>query len=231
MRRSAFTVLFLLLFSLMSINASAQVEQLISYTVSDEAALIKALDDWFASKDSDYGQTATLVAAVADGSAPATHYLVLDYPSFAKYEAAIDGITKSDDFSKLESRLSGATTANGDSVYVRRTDNGRSERAGEFVYSVGVNVSGDEALFIAAHKELIQSDFGKKAPGMIKLLANRAGGDTTHLAILTAPTLTSLNEYLDLGTGNKDWENFLSKVGGMIQASGPSFLRIVKVWK
>jgi len=231
MKRSSFTILFLLFFSVMCVSASAQVEQQVSFVVTDEAALIEILDDWFASKDSDYGQTATLVAAVADGSNPTTHYLILNYPSFSKYEAAIDGIAKSRDFTKLERQISGIATNNGDSVYVHCADNGKSEKAGDFVWTNGGNLTGDEAVFVAAYKDLLKSDLGKKAPGMIKLVANRAGGDVTHLAIVTAPTLAALNEYLDMHAGNKDWENFGSKVDGMIQSSGSSFLRVLKVWK
>ncbi|MEJ2112106.1 MAG: hypothetical protein P8Z37_19820 [Acidobacteriota bacterium] len=231
MKRLSFTILLLLFFSVMCISASAQVEQQVAFIVTDEAALIEILDDWFASKDSDYAQTATLVAAVADGSNPATHYLILNYPSFSKYEAAIDGIAKSHDFAILERQISGIATNNGDSVYVHRADNGKSEKAGDFVWTTGGNLTGDEAVFVAAYTDLLKSDLGKKAPGMVKLVANRAGGDTTHLAILTAPTLAALNEYLDMHAGNKDWETFLSKAGDMIQSSGSSFLRIVKVWK
>jgi len=231
MKSSNFTFFFLLFFSLLCLSAPAQVEQLISYTVTDEATFVDSLDDWFASDEADYGQTATLVTAIADGSNPATHYLVLNYPDFEGYEAAINGVAVSGDFAKLERRISGVVTANGDSVYLHRLDNGKSEKEGDFLYTAAFNISGAESVFLAAQEEMINSELGKKAPGMLKVVANRAGGDSSHLAIISAPSLASLNKFLDMHSGSKDWEEFQNKVGKMISRTGSSFLRVVKTWK
>jgi len=231
MNRKVSTLLFVFFLSLFCMNATAQVEQIISYVVTDEATLVESLDDWFASDDSDYGQTATLATAIADGSNPATHYLVLNYPDYASCQAAIDGIANSDDFAKLDRHISGIATGNGDGIYLHRIDNGKSEKAGDFLYTLSIDVTGAESVYIAAHKELINSGIGEKAPGMLKLVANRAGGDTSHLVIVSAPSFAALNEYLDIHSGNKDWEEFLSKVGEISTPTGPSFLRVVKIWK
>jgi hypothetical protein len=233
MKRPTFTIPFLLCFSMFCIcmSALAQVEQLISYTVTDEATFVESFDEWFASDESDYGQTATLVTAIADGSNPATHYLVLNYPDFASYEAAIDGVAVSDDFAKLERRISGIMAANGDSIYLHRLDNGKSEKEGDFLYTVSFNIAGAESIFLAAQEEMINSELGEKAPGILKLVANRAGGDSSHLAIISAPSLAALNKFLDIHSGNKDWEEFQNKVGGIVASTGSSFLRVVKIWK
>ena len=194
MKRVYFTFPIILFFFLLCINASAQVEQVISYIITDDETFVESLNAWFASKDSDYGQTSILVSVVANGSDPSTHYLVLNYPKYANYQAAMDGVVKSDHFAKLERYASKIATTNGESVYVLVVDNGKSEKEGDFQYVISVNVTGSDSEFIAAYKELMNSAIGKKAPGIFKLVENRAGGDSDYLSILSAPSFASLNE-------------------------------------
>jgi hypothetical protein len=231
MKKLKYTYLVILFFFLLCVSASAQVEQLVSFTVSDEATLVESLDAWFASKDSHYGQTATLVSVIAGGSGPSTHYLVINYPDYDNYQAALDGVTKSGDFAKLERRISGIVKSNGDGVYLPVTNNDKSEKTGDFLYTVDVNVTGPDRVYIAAFNDLMNSAIGKKAPGIFKLVAKRAGGNSSHLVILSAPSFAALNKYLDSYSGDKDWASFQAKAGAISAAAGTSFLRVVKVWK
>ena len=73
MKRIACTLSFVLFFSLLCVNATAQVEYVFSSTVTDEATLIEAYDEWFASDDAMHGQTVTLFAAVINGESAATN--------------------------------------------------------------------------------------------------------------------------------------------------------------
>ena len=211
--------------------AFAQLEQVLSYVVTDEATMVESLDTWFASKDSDFGQTAFLVSTIANGSDPTTHYLVIIYPDYASYQAAMDGVVKSGEFSKLENRISRIATLNSESLYKPILSNGKSEKAGEFIYTMNVNVTGSGLEYAAACRELMNSEIGKKAPGTFKLNTGLSGTESSHLAILSAPSFAALNEYLDSYTGNKDWANFLSKVGKISTLTGSGFLRVLKVWK
>lgn len=232
MNKKALALSFGLLLSLFCMNASAQVEQVISFIITDEEILVESLDAWFTSDDSDYGQTSFLVSVVANGSDPSTHYLVLNYPDYASLQAANEGVGKSDEFAKLDRRLSGIATSNGESVYVHSTDNGKPDKDGYYQYVVSVDVSGKGSVYIAAFNELMNSEIGKKAPGIFKLVENRAGGDSDYLVILSAPSFAALNKYLDSYTDdNKDWQNFLSKVEGISVATGSGFNRIVKIWE
>ncbi len=231
MKRSTLTFFMLLSFFLFCISASAQVEQVISYVVTDEATMVDALDTWFASKESRYGQTATLVSTVSNGSDPTTHYLVVNYPNFASYQSANEGVVRSGEFAKMERRISKIMTSSGDSLYSQVLNNGKSEKAGDYVYTVSVNVTGSEIDYAAATKELMNSDIGKKCPGVMKLMSGRSGMESSHLAVLSSPSFAALNEYLDSYTGNKDWDNFLSKVAKISTPTGTGFLRVVKIWK
>ena len=211
--------------------AFAQVEQVLSYVVTDEATMVDSLDTWFASKDSDFGQYAFLVSTIANGSDPTTHYLVLIYPDYTSYQAALDGVIKSGEFSKLESRISKIATLNSESLYTQVLSNGKPEKAGDFIYTMNVNVTGSGLEYAAACKELMNSEIGKKAPGIFKVNAGLSGTDSSHLGILSAPSFAALNEYRDSYTGNKDWANFLSKAEKISTLTGSGFLRVVKVWK
>lgn len=65
----------------------------------------------------------------------------------------------------------------------------------------------------------------------MKLMSGRAGTESSHLGVLSAPSFAALNEYLDSYTGNKDWDNFLSKAVKISTPTGTGFLRVVKIWK
>lgn len=210
--------------------AFAQVEQVLSYVVTDEAAMVESLDAWFASKDSDFGQTTFLVSTIANGNDPTTHYLVLIYPDYASFQAALDGVGKSEDFSKLESRISRIATLNAETLYKQVLSNSISEKAGDFLYTMTVDVTAG-LKYAAACRELMNSEIGKKAPGIFKLSAGLSGTEYSHLAIISAPSFAGLNKYLDSYAGNEDWLKFLSKVGEISTPGGSGFLRVVKVWK
>lgn len=79
MNRKVLTLLLVCMFSLLCMNAAAQVEYVFSSTVADEATLVEAYDAWFASADARHGQTAILLASVINGESAATHTTVLEY--------------------------------------------------------------------------------------------------------------------------------------------------------
>lgn len=223
--------LLLSVFLLFSVCAPAQVEQVISYVVTDETTMVEALDTWYATRDSRFGQTATLMATVANGTEPTTHYLVINYPDYASYQAAQEGVVKSAEFSRLQRRASMVATERGDALYARLLSNGRTEKAGDYSYTVSVDVTGPQREYVAASGELMRSGIGKRCPGAMKFLAGRAGTDSSHLTVISAPSLTALIAYLDAYENDADWANFLTKVQKFSAPSGTGFLRVVKVWE
>ena len=232
MKKKTLILSSVLLFSLFCTRATAQVEHVYSITATDEKTVIEAFDAWFSTEDSDYGQTAALISVVANGSEPSTHYLVLNYPDYASCQAAIEGVGKSGEFAKMQLRTSEISTSDGESVYLHVTNNGKSGKAGDYLYVVGVDVSGKDSVYIAAFNELMNSAIGKKAPGEFKLVATRAGGDSDYLVIISAPSFEALNKYLDSYTDDeKDWQNFLSKAEAISVATSSSFLRTIKIWE
>jgi hypothetical protein len=224
-----FSGLFLCVFCT---SATAQVEQVYSNIVTDETAFVEELDAWFKSPDVKNPQTISLLRTVVNGESAITHNLVLDYADYDKWDASMDAAYKSNDFAKMQRRLSGVATGNIEALYLLVTDNGRSAEEGDYIFVVAVEVAtgGDEA-YVAAINEYMNTDLAKKAPGFIRLLACRAGADYTHLVIFSAPTFAAVNKFLDAHSGSKEMEDFVSKVEGISNATGTSIHKVIKVWK
>jgi hypothetical protein len=123
-------------------------------------------------------------------------------------------------------------TGTGEGVYLHFTDNGKSPNEGSYIYGLGIQVSrGANATYTEAFNELMNSELGKQAPGMIRLLTVRAGADDTYGVLFSASTFAALNEYLDTFGESKSYENFLSKAGEISTVSGPSIYKVIKMWK
>ena len=207
-------------------------ENVISLVVDDQAAQVEIMDAWLATDDSDAGQTVTLLANLFDGDAPATHTIVADFPDYESWEE-LDGRRAGSAAWAQQTRASaGISSIVGSSLMLRVTDNGESWSAGDFLAVVPVTVSGRSgvATYVAAFQEMIDSDMGEEAPGLIRLVASRAGGETSHIALITAPTFVALNEYMDSFGEREGYQTFVSGVDGLSRVVGGQVLRIVKVW-
>lgn len=232
MNRKVFSLLLVCLFSLYCINAAAQVEYVFSLAVTDEGVVVEAYDAWFASKDARHGQTAILLSGVINGESAATHTVVLDFPDYASLEKAMNATAVSGDFAKMELRNSNVASGLGEGLYLRVLGNGKTYNAGDCLFVIGVQVlRGEAQAYAAAFKEFIDSNMGKKAPGMLRLMANRAGSNTSHVVLVSAPTFTALNKYMDESDKSEAFANFISKVKDIATTADPSIYNVVKIWK
>lgn len=232
MNRKVLTLLLVFLFSLFCMNATAQVEYVFSSTVTDEGVLIEAYDAWFSTDDARHGQTAILLSSVINGESAATHTVVLDFPDYASLETALNKTVDSGDFAKMELRVSGVSTGLGEGLYLRVLDNGKSYSEGDYLFAIGVQVSGGEAqAYATAFKEFIDSNIGRKAPGMLRLMANRAGSNNSHVVLVSAPTFAALNKYMDESDESEAFANFISKVRDIATGIDPSIYSVVKIWE
>lgn len=232
MNRKALALSFVLFISLFCMNATAQVEQVYASIVNDEAAFVEELDAWFTSPDAKNPRTASLLRVVVNGDSEITHNLVLDYADYDSWDASMDAAYKSSNFAKAQRRISGFTTGNIESLYLRVTDNGKSWKEGDYIFTISVEVStGADEAYVKAISEYMNTNLAKKAPGLIRLLASRAGVDNTHLLIFTAPTFAAVNKFLDAHSGSKEMEDFMSKVGKISNPTDRSIHRVIKVWK
>jgi len=233
MERKVLTLLSVFLFSLFCLNATAQVEFVFSDIVTEPDTLIEAYDAWFSSKDSKQGQTTTLLENFVNGDSNSTHTTILDFPDYASLETSENLLPDSIDFAKLQRRTSGIATGVWEGLSLRLVDNGKSWKAGDYVWGIGIQVAaGESKTYAAAFKEYINSKTGKKAPGLLRLLASRAGSTENHVVLVSAPTFVELNKFMDSSGESEDFANFRSKVKAIaIGNSSPSISRVVKIWK
>ncbi len=217
-----------------SLNAAAQVETVIAMIITNPAAQVEIMDAWFSSDDSDVGQRVTLLANVANGPASETHTIVADFPDYESWEE-LDGRRAGSAAWAQQTRASASiSTTISESLMLRVADNGESWSEGDFLAVIPVDVSGrgGRSTYVAAFQEMIDSDMGKEAPGMIRLVATRAGsGGASHIALLTAPSFAALNEYMDSYPDTEGFRTFRSKVDGISDTVGGQIMRVVKVWE
>jgi len=232
MDRKVLTLLLVFLFSLFCMNATAQVEYVFSSVVTQPATVVEAYDDWFSSKDSRFGQTATLLENVVNGESKATHTTIVDFPDYASLEGALNRVSSSADFAKLQRRFAGISTDVWEGLSKRLIDNGKTWKAGDYVWGIGIQVSqGKGGAYAAAFKEYMDSKTGKQAPGLLRLLTSRAGSAQSHVVLVSAPTLVALNEFMDKSGESEDFANFTTKVRDISTGIEPSISRVVKIWK
>ena len=214
------------------LNAAAQVENVLTVVIDNTATQIEILDAWFDSEDSDAGQRVTLLATVTNGANTATHTIVADFPDYKSLEGLNGRRGDSAAWAQQARASAGNLTILSEALMLRVADNGESWDEGDFLAVTPVSVSsrGGRATYLAAFKEMIDSDMGKAAPGMIRLVASRAGNETSHVALITAPTFSALNEYMDSFPESEGYQTFASKVDGVSDTVGGEILRVVRVW-
>jgi hypothetical protein len=232
MKANSFVVACAVFIFSLSLNATAQVENVLTVTIDNPADQIEVLNAWFDSDDSEAGQQVTLLATVTNGANPATHTIVANFPDYDSLEK-LNGRRAGSAAWKQQVRASnGNLTVHSEALMLHVTDNGKSWNEGDFLAVIPVNVSGrgSRATYAAAFKDMIASDMGKEAPGMVRLVMSRAGNETSHVALITAPGFAALNEYMDSFPEKEGYRTFAGKVDGISDTVGGEILRVVKIW-
>ena len=97
------------------------------------------------------------------------------------------------------------------------------------VYSINVQ---DSAAYAKAFDKLAKTETGKKAPGITRLMENRSAGQApTHYVVMSAPSFSSLNEYLDVMFASDDYKKFSGDVEDIRTVVGTATYRKVKAWE
>ena len=88
--------------------------------------------------------------------------------------------------------------------------------------------SRDPAAYAAAFAEMIKA---VENPGSIRLMQMRyGGGETTHVALFSAPDVAAANKYVDDLQGNEAFEKFSANVANIRRVNNISMLRRIKTW-
>ncbi len=206
------------------------IETYIAFNVRSPAAVVGALDSLFNS-EAGKGSKVFLVRAIFDGDDPATHFLVSDYDSFADYDKMTASRVRSGGWGNAMAAVNAAADPIRSGIGVIRADYGEGwPERDNYVMVYSLNVT-NAAKYAKAFDKLANSDIGKQAPGVTRLMENRsAGAAPTHYVIMSAPTFAGLNEHLEAMFASKAYEDFSDDVSDIRTIVGTASYRKVKVW-
>ncbi len=209
-------------------NVSAQgVERYVSFNVSNPAAFVGAFNR-FRTSGVMKGSTASLWAANFDGRNPATHVIVVGYDDYAALQETDDSVRPSREWADYLAAIQGTNELTALSLGVQRLADGRGWHDHDAGMVFAMTVS-DARAYAAAFSELIDASDN---PGSVRLMEMRAGGEgATHLAVITAPDFTTLNEYIDELFASDAYAEFAAKVGGIRRINTTSIYRRLQTWK
>lgn len=210
--------------------AADPVETYIGFDVESPSAVVAALDGLFATEAA-RGSKLFLVRSLFDGDDPATHFLVSEYDSYADYDAMTAQKVRSGDWANAMRAIdnAGVPVRSGFGIIRANYGEGWPDRDNFImVYSIDVK---DAGAYAKALDKLANSEIGKKAPGITRLLENRSAGVApTHFVVMSGPSFAALNEHLDAMFASKAYKDFNDDVEDIRTIVGTATYRKVKVW-
>ncbi|UCG72411.1 MAG: hypothetical protein JSV45_14380 [Chromatiales bacterium] len=222
----------LLALSLGSTAALADVmETYVGINARSPGDVVAAIDRFF-STDAAKGYKVFLVRSVFDGADPASHFLVSEYDSYAAYEDMVGKRYSSDAWGNAMGAVLAAGTPIRNGFGIIRADYGEGwPERDNFVMVYSINVT-DSAAYAKAFDKLANSETGKKAPGITRLMENRSAGQApTHYVVMSAPSFASLNEHLDMMFASDDYKKFSDDVEDIRTIVGTATYSKVKAWE
>jgi len=198
--------------------------------VHDVPSLEGAISRFYNTLDNSVKPTIYLDEWLWNGEFDVTHRVIVAYPDYAALEA-LRGSVASNPAPWLVASASfdQASDCRTDGLSVLRGAWGNQDAQPVYWQVYGVSTS-DGAGYAAALADLAEAQ-EDEAVGPVLLFENRAGisGDT-HLVVLGAPTLTSLNEYLDQLFASDDFADFRDEVGDTRRLTWRAQARRARTW-
>lgn len=212
--------------ALSALSFADPVERVVSLDVSNSAAQMAALDQFFTT-DLMRGQKATIWAPMFAGSSQANRTLVIAFDSFEDLMARDQRVFGSQEWMSFQQAAEGASEVVGNSMAQQILAEGSGWTNHGALLAVTMSVS-DPATYVAAFREMIKS---VKNPGSIRLMQMRyGGGATNHVALFSAPDAAAANKYVDDLQSNDAFQEFSAKVADIRKVNNISMLRRVKTW-
>lgn len=215
-----------LLFATGGMAQAEPMEAVFDLDVENPAALMSALNTLFESDDmSDH--TVTLWASQFDGSSPGNHVIVAEYDDYEEYETLTARRVGSPDWSSFVLSVQGVSDGTSSLMAVQRSIDGGGWR-GHGALAAYILTVRDVGTYMDAFNEMIGA---MDNPGSVRLMELRAGGDgATHAALISAPTFSELNNYIDGLYESDAFRTFIGKVSGIRTVNTVHIYRRVKSW-
>ena len=208
------------------INSHAEVEQVISSTVSNPAVYADLIDGYNATGEM-ASQSTSLLQHVVDGTDTSTHTVVVIYDDMKALEKTMAVQATSKKWASFQKSLSSVRTINDNVLAVQRKTWGKDGWSeGEYLAAVGISAP-DQSTWVDALDEM-QGKIEVKMPGMVRVVRLR-GAPTSHAVLITAPTYSGLIEYLEAVELSPLFMKYRKARNS--RAMGTTIYRVAKVWK
>ena len=202
--------------------SAAPMESVIGLDVHNPGAFMAAVNRYYQSDDAQ--GNVTIWAIEFSGTSEVSHLAIANYGDYADYESDSNArratptwgafVGSIQDVIDVESRLM--------AVEQFREGSGWEDHGAMAAFVMTVS---DPAKYAAEFSKLVGS---MDNPGSARLMSLRFGGQgATHAALISAPNITALNEYLDELFASRAYRNFADEVGDIRTIQNVEMLRRV----
>lgn len=201
----------------------------------DAPKIVAAMDRWMSGAGADYPGTVTLYANEADGNDPATHTIIVTYPSMAESERYAAGVAADEEKSEAWAELMAVFTEHATPAQTVRGAFVRSWGEVDPQDSVWMHhmiTARDAPAVVAAMDRWMASPTGKRAPAQLHLSRVVAGGvgSPSHVVSIGYASLSELEAWQDSLVENEDYATFLEAAGAASDYHGANLALRVKAW-
>jgi hypothetical protein len=197
--------------------------------------IVAAMDRWMGGAGADYPGQVTLYANEADGNDPATHTIIVTYPSMAASEGYAAGVAGDEKKSAAWGELMATFVANASPGQTMRgafVRNWGEVDPADSVWMHHMITARDAPAVVAALNRWMNSPTGKKAPGQVHLSRVVAGGigAPSHVLSVGYASMAELETWQDSLAGNEDYAAFLEEASAASVYHGANMAVRVKAW-
>ncbi len=226
LRQFAAALTAVVLIGASGLASAAPVEAVYGFQVQNPPAFVAAIDRFLGTEDMK-GSKISLWATEFNGQNPATHLIVGDFDSHDAYQAQTARRLASNDWPRYLLAVQGISKLIGETLFIERMHEGGNWREHGAVAAYVMSVS-DPGRYATAFRKLIE-DAGH--PGSVRLMEVRAGAvGYSHVVLITAPDIASLNNYLDKLLAGDAYATFAGKVRDFRTINTVSMYSRVKTW-
>jgi hypothetical protein len=194
--------------------------------------LVAAFDKYMSSPlGQKYKGRLVLQAHVADGDDPATHSIVGFYHSMAEAEAFAQQAQGDPAWTELLNTVVPIAQA-GFTARIGTLKSWGDINDTDKIWNVHFFTVTDQAGFVAALNDWLNSPTGKKFPGQGHLFALGAAGvnPATHVISVGYASMAEMEAYGDMVRNSEDWAKFLAALAPVSKHLGASIAQDVKAW-
>ena len=211
-----------ILASVSGLAVAGPVESVTGLDVHNPGAFIGAVGNYYSSEGA-HGNV-TIWAVEFSGDTEVSHLAIGDFDGYADYEKVTSDRRAGTAWRAFAAPLANMLDVESRLMAIERFRQGSGWRNHGAMAAFVMTVT-DPASYAAAFSELVASSDN---PGSVRLMELRFGGQgATHAVLISAASITALNEYLDELLGSDAYSTFVSEISGIRTIHNVQMLRRV----